>query len=187
MTVDLLKTIGKISVYIVIAYIIIRLLFYRYGDGINSFFEDSYFYHRFFSANSTAGIFETSRWKRKAQYFNMMFDYPLGGRNMREIVGGSSHELWLDVLDYGGIPSYILIVLYSLSSLRRALLAFRNKNIDTETRLMIFVGVITINSQFFVEPIISGSPVLLMSYCMLDGAVKSLLGREKSKYEVDVC
>ena len=109
---------------------------------------------------------------------------------MREIIGGSSHELWLDVLDYGGIPSYILIVLYSLVSIRRAFMAFKNKRLETETRLMILVGMVAINAQFFVEPIIAGAPVLLMSYCMLDGSIQTLLERENQvlvKDEVNIC
>lgn len=190
LTTDIFKTISKIVFFIAIAYIIVLLIFRFYGDEINSFFDSSYFYHRFFSENSSSGMFESSRWERKARYFSMMFDYPLGGGNMREIIGGSSHELWLDVLDYGGIPSYILIVLYSLVSIRRAFMAFKNKRLETETRLMILVGMVAINAQFFVEPIIAGAPVLLMSYCMLDGSIQTLLERENQvlvKDEVNIC
>lgn len=182
MTTEAIKTIGKIMVFVLVVYIIIRFLSRFYGAEIESFFNGTYFYHRFFSENNSSDMFESDRWERKAKYFSLMFTYPLGGGNMREIVGGSSHELWLDVLDYGGIPSYMLIVIYSFSSIIRAIKAFRNKCLKPETRIMILIGFAAINAQFFVEPIIAGAPVLLMSYCMLDGAVKTML---ENTYQVE--
>lgn len=172
---DLAKLLGKVFIVVVVLYILVRLVFLSYSGEIKAFFNNSYFYHRFFGESASDGMLESPRWVRKVEYLKLLFDYPFGGGHIFEAVGGSSHELWLDIGDKGGIISYTLFLFYSISSVIRATKLLKHDAMSNEVKILYFSAIIVLNIQFFLEPIITGSPILLMIYCMIDGCIWRML------------
>ena len=155
------------------------LLYSSNAFGIRDTLESSNFYNRFFDKNSTQAIDDDSRLENKIYYIEHFFDRMLGGGHIRREFGHSAHDLYLDVYDEAGIFALISIVFYILYSIGRAIKCIRSNNISFETRLLILCIYLIVNIQFWLEPITRGIPWLLATYCLIDGAVNSLLSKEK--------
>lgn len=163
---------------IVIVFLVIVIAVLAYNAdvfGIKSAFENSYFNHRFYSV-SGQGITEDSRMSRKIAYITHILDFPLGGKKLSIGLSiGHAHELWLDTFDIAGIVPYLLLLIYTLGSIKRSLAYFKNPYVDPYMAIAYFSFVIVMNLQFFVEPIIEGSPKLIVYYCLIDGMVSRYL------------
>ena len=151
--------------------------------GIRSFFENTYLYHRLFSDYAKAnnkGLFTTGRWATKLRYLAMLPDYPMGGLHMRSITSWYAHDLWLDIADRVGIFPAMLIIIYTL---RMGIRTFRlsiNGSLNLEHKIIYFNYLVLIMSQFILEPILSSSPILLQSVCILDGMISVYLLQMRS-------
>ena len=162
--------------------ILIALVFYLiYREEINTFFKGSYFYHRFFRTNASESMFETSRVGAKLYYIAHMPEYLWGGGNLSRETQLYAHELWLDIYDDAGIIPYILIAIYTIVSARRAINVVRNSSFSVNFRIMIGAFYLILLAQFFVEPVLAGAPLLVYSYCIVDGMVSSMLRRKKQQ------
>ena len=151
--------------------------------GIRSFFENTYLYHRLFSDYAKAnnkGLFTTGRWATKLRYLAILPDYPMGGLHMRASTGWYAHDLWLDIADRVGIFPLLLIIIYTLRMEIRIFRLSRNGQLNLEHKIIYFNYLVLIMSQFILEPILSGSPILLQSVCLLDGMISVYLLQMKS-------
>lgn len=174
---------GRILIVVIVFVTVAAFIFYSYREQISEFIEGSYFYHRFFYKSAyQQGMMETGRFERRFNFIPHMLDYPFGGNHARQIVGGATHELWMDVYDKAGIIPYVSLIIYSLTSVRRFISVFRNKFYSVSFRIMVITMCIVLNIQFFLEPIMDGSPMVLFFYCLIDGALIKLLN---SNYQVD--
>ena len=151
--------------------------------GIRSFFENTYLYHRLFSDYAKAnnkGLFTTGRWATKLRYLAILPDYPMGGLHMRASTSWYAHDLWLDIADRVGIFPLLLIIIYTLRMGIRIFRLSRNGQLNLEHKMIYFNYLVLIMSQFILEPILSGSPILLQSVCLLDGMISVYLLQMKS-------
>lgn len=152
--------------------------------SIQELFEESSFSQRF---NSEGGqdIEEDDRMSRKIRYLENIFKYPFGGQHLcfDEHIG-HAHDLWLDCFDMVGFIPFILIVLYTIFSVLRAKQYYRNQYINTYYGVMIFSFFIIMNIQFFLEPIIEGSPKLLILYCFIDGLITNYLSLKRKTNDI---
>lgn len=149
-----------------------------YSDKLIELWENSYFYHRFFSINSQTDLAETGRWDIGKKYLMYMWDYPWGGRQLYQYIRQYAHQLWLDVLDIGGIIPFAILVLYTIiSSVKMLKYSFdtRNREIDRVSVISFWACMIV---QFFLEPIISGAPILFCAWCMVHGTI---VNQEKTR------
>lgn len=97
-----------------------------------------------------------------------------GGSYISETFGFGPHELWLDIFDIAGIIPYALIVIYSIISLFVIINTLKNKEISKEFKIL-FIGVFTaVILEFFIEPIISGASILLLSVIIILSCVERL-------------
>ena len=107
-----------------------------------------------------------------------MLKYLWGGNQLHEIHGGYAHDLYLDTHDNAGIITLLAIVIYIVSSLRRAVKCITNKRLSRDIRVLVLCVYLVCNIMFWLEPIMRGMPWLLTSYCYIDGAVTYLLAQE---------
>ena len=177
------------SSYRVIVFFIVAVfaLFFAYEAnvfGIQELFENSSFNQRF---NSEGGqdITEDDRMRRKIFYIEHLFDYPFGGQNLcYDLNVGHAHDLWLDAFDMAGLIPLILLVIYTFSSLKRAFKYYSSSWSNPYISTLILTLFIILNAQFFLEPIIEGSPKLLILYCLIDGMLTQIFyNQNKNKYE----
>mgnify|MGYP004661244039 CR=1 FL=1 len=156
-----------LSVVIVILLFIVA--FNQNWFGIRTLYENSYLAKRLDNPNST-DLREDGRIEKKMYYLQHFFDNLWGGKLMEEAVG-SSHELWLDVYDTAGIIPYVLIIIFTFQSIKTVWRIVRERKIEVSYRVGLAVYIFVILAQFFVEPILTGSPMLFCSYLMIDAAL----------------
>lgn len=185
---QMVRTIGKILFIGFIALIIFCLIYLKNQETINSFFEDSYFYHRFFRNQADQKMFETPRTERIGIYISTLSKYFWGGDHAFVAAGGRSHTLWLDTFDQAGVITFIFLVLYSIAGIIRGFKVISNPYIDMEFKVMVCTLLVAIFAQFCVEPVLIGAPTLLFSYCIIDGVLTNVAetGKELNGYESDI-
>lgn len=145
--------------------------------GIKTIFEVSNFYTRF-SGQNGYGLFDDPRLDYKSVYLGHLFDYPLGGLNIRSEYGFYAHDLYLDTYDQYGVFAGVAILGYVVSSLVRMVRCLRFSTIPFNTKQLILCVYIAMNMQFMVEPVMQGMPAYLVSYCLVDGVVTQYLAEQ---------
>ena len=171
-----------ITMTIGICIIIIVVLFLYQHDifGVKSSYEKSYLYTRltYHNAGDLAG---NDRIDKKYEYVRNASKYLFGGNYLSKVEGfGYAHELWLDIYDDAGAIPYIMMVLYSIISGTHFIKVGKDQRVDHNWRIVIITMLIIIMLQFFVEPILSGSPMILYSFIIMDGALARWLYDKKN-------
>lgn len=168
---------AKVLVFVGLAVV---ALFFAYSIdlfGIQEIFEESSFNQRF---NSPSGqdIDEDDRTRRKLIFLSHLLDYPFGGQHLcYDLKVGHAHDLWLDTFDMAGLLPLLLLVGYTLASIYRAY-RFYNRPVNPYIATLVLVFFIIMNIQFYLEPIIEGSPKLLIFYCLIDSMVSRYLSQK---------
>jgi hypothetical protein len=144
--------------------------------GLRDFFQSSFFYYRFFITDSFS--LESERMERRFLYLKNMFRYPFGGNNIRRYLGvGYAHDLWLDVYDDAGMIAFILLLVSTILSVRRAITLVR-ENQDENMTLLSLGLYVTLLASFLVEPILAGCPIVLVVYFLMDGLLSTYIDRK---------
>jgi hypothetical protein len=172
------KKMSMVSVKILIGVgMLIGLLFLIYTMdvfGVKSTVQQSYFYERFFAETDySVGVFSDSRLSIKGEYLKHLLDYPFGGGAISDKVGYYAHELWLDTYDAAGIIPFVLIIVYSIASAVGIFKFSRREDVNSEERMLLISFLVTMVVSFFLEPIISGAPMVLAAYCFINGVITS--------------
>lgn len=128
---------------------------------------------------ATAGG-RTERWVSSIEY---MFKQPLGW-DVKEF--GLSHNLWLDTARAGTVISFILLVLFTIFSLKNTFNLLKNKNESLPFKNQVLVYTLGFMLQFFVEPILEGSFELFTFFCMFQGAINGRNQTLNTKLEQDI-
>lgn len=139
------------------------LLFFTYKNdlfGLGETVEHLGIVRKFISV-----AFYTPRFEIVKDTISLAPKHLFGGREISKIMDLGPHELWLDVFDIAGIIPYVLLVIYSLICLFNIIRVLINSKYDKEFRLLIFGVLVSTVIQFFMEPIVSGSSVILL--CMV--------------------
>lgn len=178
---DTFKKSVRILLVIVGIAIIFVVIYQMDIFGVKTTVESSYFFHRFFSVSGQK-INEDDRVLKKIEYLKNMWNYPFGGSNIRTALHiGYAHELWLDIFDMVGIVPYVLLVGYTFAAIARAIRVFRTNGLKTGTYVIVGTLYLIMLVQFFIEPVIYGSPKLVIAFCLIDGLVARL---QKTKKEI---
>ncbi|APQ18509.1 O-antigen ligase family protein [Maribacter hydrothermalis] len=118
-----------------------------------------------YGTNTAGG--RTERWEKSIE---MLFDKPLGW-NLDEF--GYSHNLWLDVLRVAGIIPFILLIIFSVQSIKMLVKNLRfNKNIDPFMATLA-IYILAFYLLFFVEPIFEGYFEVFVLHCFYLGLLTS--------------
>ena len=141
--------------------------------GIGDYVFDSNLFERFTeetTINSSSG-----RTDFKLEYLKYILIYPFGGGKIYNEVGRYAHDLLLDLYSDAGIIAAIIILVILLISLKNTFKVFKNKNISTDMKMLVFCVYIVIYIQFFLEPIMAGMPWLLALFLFYNGMISRRL------------
>ena len=146
-----------------------------YGDlfGIRSAFMESNFYERFFGRFSI-DLYSDDRLKLKIYYLKHMLAHPFGGAHIRGQLGGYAHDLFLDAYDEMGMIGLIAVVTYVFLAFRSFIRCMRLKRLSFQAKQLLLCTYTIILMQFFMEPILNGSPVFMAAFCVMDALVHKI-------------
>lgn len=97
-----------------------------------------------------------------------------GGQEISTLFDINVHDLWMDTYDYAGIMPYVLLITYSIYCLINIIKVLKNKELTKSYKLLIFVLFVCITIQMFLEPIITGSPIFLLSSIIVVTTIECL-------------
>jgi len=115
---------------------------------------------------STAGG-RTNKWEKS---IIQMFKEPLGW-DLKEF--GFSHNLWFDATRVGGLLSFFLLILFTLSTVKQILKLYR---LNQQPKLLdgqLLLYCTSFFLSFFVEPILEGYFILFSLFCLVLGVLSS--------------
>lgn len=169
---------GKLKTFVIFLLIITLLVFLYQINlfGIKSMVESSPMYNRFFGENSYTDIDEDSRMERKLYYLQNMWDNVLGGSKMREYAG-YAHDIYFDTYDEGSVFAFVAMIAYILSTFVNLIKCLKNKNLPFIFRQIVWCTYLTLYIEFWVEPILQGTPWMFASFCLIDGYVSYILSK----------
>lgn len=147
------------------------LVFYLYQKNVfnlKSTFENSYMAHRF-KYQGVAEDDRATRWVYYASHFNQGI---FGGNRISISSGyGYAHNLWLDVFDQAGFIPFLLLLVLSCSSVAQGIrTAFSANRYEGLYAASFYV---TYFVQFFIEPVLQGSPYFFISFVFITGLFNS--------------
>ena len=109
-----------------------------------------------------AGLFDFDRLKILMESLKYVPVYLWGGQMISSRVGIQMHELWMDIYDYAGLPSYVLMVAYSLIYAFDAYKVIKKDSVDKPFRLLLLSFVFCATCIMFLEPVMTGSSLYLI-------------------------
>lgn len=156
---------------LVVFFLLILILYLYQKDVFNlkSTFENSYMAHRF----KYQGVAEDDRATRWVYYASHFSQGIFGGNKISISSGyGYAHNLWLDVFDQAGFIPFLLLLVLSCSSVAQGIrTAFSANSYEGLYAASFYV---TYFAQFFIEPILQGSPFFFISFVFITGLFNSL-------------
>ena len=98
---------------------------------------------------------------------SMLFENPMGYESNDFI--HYAHNFWLDFGKHGGLPSFILLVIFSILLLIKTFKIEKHAILSKLTRHIIFIYSIIFLVTLFTEPIHEGAPLFMYVYFMYAG------------------
>lgn len=142
--------------------------------GIRDTILESNLYQRF-TGDYAQGITEDGRSDTKLKFLRYLLMYPFGGGNIRNIVGGYAHDLYLDTYDEAGVFAFFSIVVMIVQSLFVGYRFLRSPRFSHNIKLVVLCAFLCFHLYFFAEPIMAGADWLLMFYCFFYGALTFIM------------
>lgn len=159
---DAIKSVTLISILCVLAFVLYQADFL----SLKSSFEASYMAHRF----SYQGMADDDRSQRWLYYIEHFSEGVFGGNVIGSTSGyGYAHNLWLDTFDEAGLLPFFLLLLITVQGIAKVFKVASNSDGFNQSILICFLVILMI--QFFVEPVMQGSPLLFMAFAFFCGLV----------------
>lgn len=114
-----------------------------------------------------AGFFDFDRVKILLWALPYFPKYLWGGQKISSAIGIQIHELWLDVYDYAGLPSYILLMIYTFIYLRDIWNVLKKASVSKPFKLLIVSFVFCAACVMLLEPVMTGSSLFLICVIMI--------------------
>ena len=185
------RDIKKAFGLILIVSVIVGVLFAIYKSNflnVKNLFESSNFYDRFYG-KWASDITEDGRMERKQMYFQNMLELKnlFGGGKLRAASKTKyAHELYLDLLSDAGIFAYVICIVFVFSRTFRAF-KFAASNQTGYSRLfgvVVFGIFLSLNIEFFIEPILQGVPWLFPTFCILCGMIDYIILKKQTDVQI---
>ena len=103
-----------------------------------------------------------------------MPQYPFGGQHISQILGEQVHDLWIDIYDYAGIVTCLLMVVYSIMYAKSIYDLYKNKNVDNDLKLLMVGVYICIILQMIFEPVMTGASLFLIVSIIIGALLEKL-------------
>ena len=139
--------------------------------GIRTIFDNVYIFYKF-----SQSIFDENRFHLYRLFIEQMPNYLLGGQKISEIIGLQIHELWLDVYDYAGIVTYILLLIYTYFYVKDIYRLYRSR-ISVEYKTLFLSIFIVIAIQMFLEPVMTAASLFLLIAIIYGSAIGKMNDR----------
>lgn len=94
-----------------------------------------------------------------------------GGQYISKILDSQIHDLWMDTYDYAGIVPFILLIVYSILSIKDIVLTINNR---INNKCLFIVLFLCILMQMLLEPVITGSSIFLISTILIISSFTSI-------------
>lgn len=148
--------------------LVLLVLFFNNAFGVRDWILNSNLANRFTSANALEDV----RFKNKWKYVMHMFEFPWGGGEIQDIIGGYAHELYLDVYSDVGIFGYICVWTVVIISIVNVIKLMKSEVLSAEINNMLLCVFLGIMAVFMLEPILQGAPWLFCIFCFLSGVIQ---------------
>ena len=87
---------------------------------------------------------------------------------------GYAHNLWLDVARVSGIIPFLILILFTISSIKSFILSLKALRNNLFIRIYILVYFLGFYALFFVEPVMEGVYLLFLLFCVFTGLISGL-------------
>ena len=141
-----------------ISLIILPILFYAFDLFDCRVILDKYYIFE----KLRRGLFSDERFRLYFRSFSLMPLHPWGGQQISTILGEQIHELWIDIYDYAGVFSWLLMIIYSLIYVWNIYKLLSLKKADPGLQILSVGVYLCIVLQMFVEPVMTGSSLFLL-------------------------
>ena len=111
--------------------------------------------------------------------FKLMPQYLWGGQHISTILGEQIHDFWIDIYDYAGIVTCLIMLAYTVLVFRKSLIVLKNKDCSKEFRILYLGVFISIALQLFFEPVMTGSSIFVIVSVIIVTCVETLIPHEK--------
>ena len=122
----------------------------------------------------TKGFINDQRFELYFGSFALMPKYPFGGQHISQILGEQVHDLWIDIYDYAGIVTCLLMVVYSIMYAKSIYDLYKNKNVDNDLKLLMVGVYICIILQMIFEPVMTGASLFLIVSIIIGALLEKL-------------
>ncbi len=126
------------------------------------------------------GLFDQSRIDVLIQSVKLMPYHLWGGQEISSLTGLPIHELWLDVYDYAGIISYLLLHCYTFSYLL-TIIRTHKSDIEDGHKIMFMTLFLAVILQSFIEPLMTGMSIFLIVSIVVGTMIERLHYYEQQK------
>lgn len=171
---------GKLKLLLTVLFVVALILILYANDsfGLRTAVEESNLYQRF-TGKYAQDVSETGRTERKLAYLPYLFDYPFGGGKIHVLAGGYAHDLYLDTYDEAGVFALLAVVVFVVQSVVVAFRMLRSQRFSFNTKMLVLCLFLCFHMEFIVEPILAGLDWLLAFYCMIYGAMTSMVDSQQ--------
>ncbi len=147
------------------------VLFYSFDLlGCRDFLDNYYIIQKF-----SQRFFSDKRIELYLGALRLMPRHLWGGQEISAILGEQVHDFWIDIYDYAGIISYLLIMLYSILFVKDVFRFYTAKTIRNDLKIMMTGVLSCVVVQMFLEPIMTGDSLFLLIGIIIHGLLKGPL------------
>ena len=155
------KSIFLCNILIIIFFVLVLGFFNQ--DTLAKYISQSFLTKRY-----QDGALNNSRFLIYSQIGSHFWDYAFGWITSREANTGISlsfaHNVWLDILIYGGFLSAFFFVMYTISIMKDVISIYKKSNYAC-FKLLVITFTIGIFLNWFVEPVLNADPYYFSSCC----------------------
>lgn len=165
-----INTRRRIIFGILVFSLIAVLLFQRNIFGIRNFWITSPLYDRI----NTITSYESGDIARRSSIEDALIVgiiHPFGDGDM----GTTAHNLWLDIFRQTGWLTSILLLCFTIVSIKNVMQVWKNNNASIEIKYLVISVFLSMLLNFSFEPIMKGMPYYFVSFCILSGGVEKYL------------
>ncbi|MBQ6560430.1 MAG: hypothetical protein IJL85_06330 [Erysipelotrichaceae bacterium] len=147
------------------------IVFYSFDLlGCRDFLDDFYIIQKF-----SQHFFSDKRIELYLGALRLMPQYLWGHQQISTVLGEQVHDFWIDIYDYAGIVSYLLMMAYSVLFVRDVFRFFTRRDTQDDFRILM-IGVLScVVIQMFLEPVMTGASLFLLIGIIIHGLLEGLI------------
>ncbi len=164
----------RISVF-ALAFLILLIIVYSFDlFNARSILGEYHIIQKF-----TKGFINDQRFELYFGSFKLMPQYLWGGQHISTILGEQVHDFWIDIYDYSGIISCLIMIVYSVIYLINMIDIFKKERISKNFRVLSLGVFICIGLQMFFEPVMTGSSLFVIVSIIIGSLSERLIINEE--------